>query len=72
MLLDTLLEFLSTGYRIVGLVLAALGLATALLARRITKAVRKAETVSNDDKVYVGLLAFALCLLLAGLLVCVL
>lgn len=72
MLLDTLVEFLSTGYRIVGLVLAALGLAVALLAKRITKAIRKSDTVASDDKIYIGLLAFSLCLLLAGLLVSIL
>lgn len=54
---------------LIGVILAGLGFSTVLLARRITMAVRKTDKVENNDHVYLGLLGFALVMILAGLLI---
>ncbi len=65
---QTLLEFLQTPNKIVGIVLAMLGLALSILAKKITKVVRKVDKVSEKDPIYYCLLGFALCLILVGLI----
>ena len=60
---------------IVGLVLAVLGFATILLARRIASVARKEELrslpVENNNKVYLILKAFGLVMLLIALIILV-
>ncbi len=66
---NTLLEFLQSPNKIVGLVLAMLGFALSILAKKITKVVRKVEQVKETDPIYYCLLGFALCLILVGLII---
>lgn len=66
---NTLLEFLQSPNKIVGMVLAMLGLALSILAKKITKVVRKVEKVNEHDPIYYCLLGFALCLILVGLVI---
>ncbi len=65
---NTLLEFLQIPNVIVGLILAMLGLALSILAKKITKVVRRVDKVSEKDPIYYCLLGFALCLILVGLI----
>ena len=65
---NTLLEFLQIPNVIVGLILTMLGLALSILAKKITKVVRRVDKVSEKDPIYYCLLGFALCLILVGLI----
>ena len=51
-----------------GIIIAALGFALSILAKKITKVARKTETVSNKDPLYLILLAISLCLIMVGLI----
>ena len=64
-----LLEFLQTPNKLVGMILAALGLAFALLAKKITKVARKTDKPSKSDPIYVIILAISLCVVLVGLII---
>lgn len=67
MLLEsTLLEFLQTPNKLVGIIIAALGFALSILARKITKVARKSDTVSSKDPIYLIMLAISLCLIMVG------
>lgn len=59
----------------VGLILAALGFATVLLARRIASVARKEEDktkpIENTNKLYIALKAFGLVMLLVALIIMV-
>ncbi len=69
LLANTLLDFLSIDLVIVGVVLAALGLAFALLAKRIAKAVRKTSEIDPNDKVMLIFKALGLvCIVIALIL----
>lgn len=61
---------------IIGLILAALGFAVVLLARRVASVARKeqfrADPVENTNKVYLTLKAFGLVMLLVSLIIMVL
>lgn len=65
----TLLEFLQTPNKLVGIILAALGFALSILAKKITKVARKTDNPSNKDPIYLILLAVALCVILIGLII---
>lgn len=52
---------------IVGIVLAAVGIALALLARRITRAIKKGQEVTDDNKLFITFKAIGLILVIAGL-----
>ncbi len=65
----TLVEFLSTPNKLVGIILAILGFALSILAKNITKVARKTDTVSSKDPLYLILLAVALCLIMVGMIV---
>ena len=60
---------------VVGLILAILGFATILLARRIASVARREENknkpVENDNKVYILIKAFGLVMLLVALIILV-
>lgn len=69
LLANTLLDFLSIDLVIVGVVLAALGFAFALLAKRIAKAVRKSSEIDPNDKVMLIFKALGLvCIVIALIL----
>lgn len=68
LLFDNFIDHISKVNVITGIVMAALGLALTLLARRITRSIRKTETVDNADKIYLGIKAFALVMILAALI----
>lgn len=59
----------------IGLILAAIGFATILLARRIARVSRKEENrdkpVENNNKVYIAIKAFGLVMLLVALIIMV-
>lgn len=69
----TLLLRLKETHVIIGLILAALGLAVIFLARRIARIARKEEDrdkpVENNNKVYISVKAFGLVLLLISLII---
>lgn len=77
MLLDwtSFLIRLQRPHVIIGLILAALGLATILLARRIAIVARKEEDkdkpIEGNNKVYVTIKAFGLIMLLISLIIMV-
>ena len=63
---NTLMDFLGQELVIVGMILAAIGLAFALLAKRITKVVRKSGEIEATDPVMLSLKAFGLiCIVVA-------
>ena len=62
---QTLLEFLKTPNKLAGMIVAALGLALAVLAKKITKVARKRKP-SASDPLYLILLGIALCMILVG------
>ena len=69
---NTIIDFLSQELVIVGMVLAAVGLAFALLAKRITKVVRKSSEIEPTDSVMLILKAFGLiCIVVALILMIV-
>ncbi|MEG1500165.1 MAG: hypothetical protein RR400_03790 [Clostridia bacterium] len=54
---------------IIGIVLAAVGLALTLLAKRITRVIRKEQKIDEGDRVYLALKAFSLVMILVALIV---
>ena len=72
-LLSTLTDRLSKTHVIVGLVLAIIGFALALLARRVASVARPEEErklpVENNNKVYLIMKAFGLIFLLVALII---
>ncbi len=66
---QTLIDYLSTPNKLVGIILAALGFALSILAKKITKVARKTDNPSNKDPLYLILLAVALCLIMVGLVI---
>ena len=73
MLLENLGKVLSDPIYIVAIVFAAVGIALALIAKRVTILVRKTKEVKSDDKLYImlkiaglALILFAFILLMIG------
>jgi len=67
---NTLIDFLSQELVIVGICLAAVGVAFALLAKRIARVVRKSSEIQPTDTVMLGFKAFGLvCIVVALLLI---
>ena len=62
----TFVEFIQRPNVIIGIVLAVLGIALAILARRITRAIRKTKDVQNNDNVLIGFKVAGLVLILVG------
>ena len=67
-LMASLMEWLENPLAVLGVVLAAVGLATAFIAKRITKAIRHQDTIASNDKIYVSLCLFGLVLVLVALI----
>lgn len=61
-------EWFANPMAVVGVVLAAVGLAMALIARRVTVAVRGTRDIKNDDKVFLSIKVFGLVVILVGLI----
>ena len=60
-------EWFANPMAVVGVVLAAVGLAMALIARRVTVAVRGTRDIKSDDKVFLSIKVFGLIVILVGL-----
>lgn len=54
---------------ITGLVLLVVGIILAVCAFKITKLIRKTDSVKNNDKVFLSIKAIALAIILASLIV---
>ena len=68
MLLESFGTVLSKPIYIIAIILAALGVACALVAKKITKLVRKTEEVKPDDKLLLYIKVAGLGLILVGCL----
>ena len=73
MLLETLGKVLSDPIYVIAIIFAAVGVACALIAKRVTMLVRKTKEVKSDDKLFImlkivglGLILFAFILLMIG------
>lgn len=66
---QTLIEFLTTPNKLVGIIIAALGFALSILAKKITRIARKSDEVSDKDPIYLIMLGFALCMIMVGLII---
>lgn len=63
---NSLIDLLSQELVIIGMILAAVGVAFALLAKRIAKTVRKSSTIEPTDSVMLTFKAFGLvCIIVA-------
>ena len=67
-LLADLADWFSNPLAVLGVVLAALGLACVFIAKRLTKAIRHTKTLETSDKLYVGICLFGLVLVLVALI----
>ena len=65
----TLAERLKLPSILSGVIIAIVGLAFVILARRVTRAVRKTDSVEDDDKVMIVLKAIGLVLMFVALMV---
>ena len=68
-LMVPLLERLSQVNVIIGIVLAAMGIAIAILARRIACAARKTNKVPNDDSIMIATRVIGLIFIVVALVV---
>jgi len=71
MLLESFSSVISNPLYIVAIILAALGLACALIAKKVTKLVRKTQDVKPDDKLLLMLKVAGLGLILFGFILLV-
>ncbi len=65
-------DYLLTPPRIAGLTLIIIGVALAFLAKKLTRVAKKQSHVDLSDKTYVGILTFALVMILAGMIAAIL
>lgn len=70
MLLISLEEYLFVPARIIGLALIMFGIATCLIAKRLTRVIKKQSEVDKSDRTYVTTLTVGLVLILAGMVIC--
>lgn len=61
-------EFLLRYTVIFGIVVAAIGVAICMLAKRITMFKRRTDEINKNDKLYQGLLIAGICVILLGLI----
>lgn len=66
MLLVTLISMLSNPIVICAIIFAAFGLAVSLLSNKITKTVRKSDSINPDDKILLSCKIIGLGLILLG------
>ena len=69
LLLVSLIERLSQANVIIGIILCAIGIAVAVLARRIACAARKSSNVPNDDTILVTTKVIGLIFIVVALVV---
>ena len=70
MLLIAFEEYILAPARIVGLAMIAVGIAIALLAKRLTRVIKKQSEVDKSDRTFVTILTVALVIILCGMIVC--
>ena len=70
MLLIAFEEYILSPARIVGIAMIAVGIAIALLAKRLTRVIKKQSEVDKSDRTFVTILTVALILILCGMIVC--
>lgn len=70
MLLIAFEEYILNPARIVGLAMIAVGIAIALLAKRMTRVIKKQSEVDKSDRTFVTILTVALVIILCGMIVC--
>ena len=68
-LLMDISDLLSNSLAVVGVALAAVGLAMVLIAKRITRAVRHSSKVDTSDKLYVSICTLGLITILVALVI---
>ena len=62
----SLIQFLHNPLIIVGLILLSFGIATCVLAKRITRVARQQNEIDPEDKMYTAFKIIGLLLILAG------
>lgn len=63
-------EWLLSPVRIAGLSLVILGIAIVLVAKKLTRVIKKQSQVDKDDPTYIKILTVGFVLILAGMVVC--
>ncbi len=69
LLLENFVDVISRVNVIAGIILAAVGLALTLLAKKITRIARKKQDIDEADKLYLALKGLALVMILVALIV---
>ena len=64
----TIEQFLAEPVVVIGLALIVVGISTAFLSRRVTRAVRQSNEISNNDKLFVTLKIVGMAFVIAGFL----
>jgi len=62
----SLIQFLNKPLVIIGLILLSFGIATAFLAKRVTRVARQKNEIENSDRIYLTFKIIGLLLILAG------
>lgn len=65
-----LIEYLSDPLIIIGLILLAIGFATVILARRITRVARQSNEIENNDTIFVTIRVIGIIVLVVGFCLC--
>lgn len=65
-----LIEYLSDPLIIIGLILLAIGFATVILARRITRVARQSNEIDNNDTIFVTIRVIGIIVLVVGFCLC--
>ncbi|MBO7527519.1 MAG: hypothetical protein J6T74_06485 [Clostridia bacterium] len=68
---DFINDYLLTVPRILGMSLIAIGIAIAFVSKRLTRVIKKTDTIDSSDKTYVTILTVALIVILVGMIVCI-
>ena len=68
---DFINDYLLTVPRIRGMSLIAIGIAIAFVSKRLTRVIKKTDTIDSSDKTYVTILTVALIVILVGMIVCI-
>ena len=69
LLLENFVDVISRANVIAGIILAAVGLALTLFAKKITRIARKKQDIDEADKLYLALKGLALVMILVALIV---
>jgi len=63
-------EYLLAPARIAGLSFIIIGIALALISKKLTRVIKKTEEIDKSDKTYLTILTIALVAILAGMIIC--